>query len=159
MGRGIREKWDEPEEVRDEISPWFIEKNAIQEETPETIKKLDNTRKYINGKLKVDPFLIIFLLQNPILDASCFICSITLEYRRECGSSDTVQSLCQPDEDRELQDGVQDDIGKNCKEHLRASEIEGDASPSRPPICVTHLLRRTPQLEIVGGRTTWKRKP
>ena len=61
-----------PEEVRAEISPWFIEKNAIQEETPDIIKKLENTAKYINSKLKVDPF--IFPLQNPVHDASCFIC-------------------------------------------------------------------------------------
>lgn len=50
-----------PEEVRAEISPWFIQKKAIKVETPETIQKLDNTAKNINSKLQVHPFPINFL--------------------------------------------------------------------------------------------------
>lgn len=44
-----------PEEVRAEISPWFIDKKAIEENnnTPEKIKKLDNNAKYMNHNMKV----------------------------------------------------------------------------------------------------------
>ena len=42
-----------PEEVRAEISPWFIEKQAIQEELSEKIEKLDDKAKYVNSNLKV----------------------------------------------------------------------------------------------------------
>jgi fatty acyl-ACP thioesterase B len=41
-----------PEEVRDELTPWFIEKKAINEEAPEKIVKLDNEAKYMNSDLK-----------------------------------------------------------------------------------------------------------
>lgn len=44
-----------PEEVRAEISPWFIEKKAIKEDVPEKIDKLDNNAKYVNSDLKVNP--------------------------------------------------------------------------------------------------------
>lgn len=42
-----------PEEVRAEISPWFIEKQAIKEDVPEKISKLDDKAKYMNSHLKV----------------------------------------------------------------------------------------------------------
>lgn len=42
-----------PEEVRAEISPWFIEKQAIQEDVNERIEKLDDKAKYVNSDLKV----------------------------------------------------------------------------------------------------------
>jgi hypothetical protein len=42
-----------PEEVRDELTPWFIEKKAINEEAPEKIVKLDKEAKYMNSDLKV----------------------------------------------------------------------------------------------------------
>lgn len=42
-----------PEEVRAEISPWFIDKQAIQEDNPEKIIKLDDKAKYANSNLKV----------------------------------------------------------------------------------------------------------
>ncbi|KAK6931563.1 LOW QUALITY PROTEIN: Acyl-ACP thioesterase [Dillenia turbinata] len=40
-----------PEEVRAEISPWFIEKQAIQENAPEKIVRLDDNAKYMNSDL------------------------------------------------------------------------------------------------------------
>lgn len=43
-----------PDEVRAEISPWFIEKQAIKEDTPEKIEKLDDNAKYVNSGLKVN---------------------------------------------------------------------------------------------------------
>lgn len=42
-----------PEEVRDELTPWFIEKQAIKEDAPEKIIKLNKEAKYMNSNLKV----------------------------------------------------------------------------------------------------------
>lgn len=43
-----------PDEVRAELSPWFIEKQAIMEDTPEKMKKLDDTAKHGTSSLKVN---------------------------------------------------------------------------------------------------------
>lgn len=42
-----------PDEVRAEIAPWFIEKQAIEEESPEKIEKLDSNARYVHSNLKV----------------------------------------------------------------------------------------------------------
>jgi len=42
-----------PEVVRAEISPWFIENKAFEEEIPEKIYKLDTNAKFTNSNLKV----------------------------------------------------------------------------------------------------------
>ncbi|GAU24348.1 hypothetical protein TSUD_49370 [Trifolium subterraneum] len=42
-----------PEEVRDELTPWFIQKQAIQEDAPEKIVKLNKGAKYMNSDLKL----------------------------------------------------------------------------------------------------------
>ena len=44
-----------PDEVRAEISPWFIEQQAIKEDIPEKIEKLDDNAKYIISGLQVSP--------------------------------------------------------------------------------------------------------
>lgn len=45
-----------PDEVKAEISPWFIEKQTIPEDTPEKIKKLDHTAKHATSIFKVNYF-------------------------------------------------------------------------------------------------------
>lgn len=42
-----------PEEVRDELAPWFISNQAIKEYAPEKIVKLNKEAKYTNSNLKV----------------------------------------------------------------------------------------------------------
>jgi fatty acyl-ACP thioesterase B len=42
-----------PDEVRAEISPWFIDRHAIQDEATEKIIKLDSTSKHVESNLKV----------------------------------------------------------------------------------------------------------
>lgn len=94
--------------------------------------------------------------------------SIILEYRRECGSSDIVQSLCEPDDEETiLQEGIKCDSHINllnrfslASEILEGSELIG--SFSRGPLRFTHLLQingcGSKKEEIVRGRTTWKKK-
>jgi len=90
--------------------------------------------------------------------------SITLEYRRECGSSDIVQSLCEPEDDEILHGVVEPDYCTNLLNGLSSEIINGsgvltylEQRPSR----YTHLLQIKGEKqndEIVRGRTTWKRK-
>lgn len=96
------------------------------------------------------------------------LCGIILEYRRECRGSDVVQSLCQPDEDGILKNGVKQDTAsiRLLNGFTLASEIvDGGgliASFEKGPLRFTHLLQAEGEAqseEIVRGRTTWKRKP
>ncbi|KAL3578428.1 hypothetical protein D5086_019932 [Populus alba] len=109
-----------PEEVRAEISPWFIEKLAIHEDVPEKISKLDSNAKYVNSNLKpkrsdlvmnqhVNNVKYVRWMLETIPDQfleSHQLSGIILEYRRECGSSNIVQSLCEPAEDGILNSGL-----------------------------------------------------
>lgn len=93
---------------------------------------------------------------------------ITLEYRRECGSSDVVKSLCQPQDDGLLQTGSQhysNHSGLNGHTSLLSTEIlEGNGllgSLNQAHFSYTHLLQVEGQPkneEIVRGKTTWKKK-
>lgn len=42
-----------PEEVRAELLPWFIQKQAIKEDSSEKILKLDDQAKYVSSNLRV----------------------------------------------------------------------------------------------------------
>lgn len=53
MNKKTRRLSKMPDEVRAEISPWFIEKQAIIEDTLEKIRKLDDTAKHGTSSLKV----------------------------------------------------------------------------------------------------------
>uniref|UniRef100_A0A9I9CL49 Acyl-[acyl-carrier-protein] hydrolase n=1 Tax=Cucumis melo TaxID=3656 RepID=A0A9I9CL49_CUCME len=146
-----------PEEVRAEISPWFIEKQAIKEDAPEKISKLNDKAKYMNSDLKTIPDHVLESHQ---------LSSIILEYRRECGSSDIVQSLCEPDEDGILRDVemIEDSEISLLNGFSLASEIlKGGllGSFDKGTLRYTHLLQiegEAKNEEIVRGRTTWKKK-
>ncbi|KAK6241894.1 Acyl-ACP thioesterase - like 2 [Theobroma cacao] len=165
-----------PEEVRGEISPWFIEKQAIKEDAPEKIVKLDDKAKYVNSDLKpkrsdldmnhhVNNVKYVRWMLETIPDKfleSHQLSSIVLEYRRECGSSDKVQSLCQPDEDRILANGLEQSLLENI---VLASGIMLEnghlGSLGMKTYGFTHLLQikgDSQNDEIVRGRTRWKKK-
>ncbi|MBA0711726.1 hypothetical protein Golax_010876 [Gossypium laxum] len=165
-----------PEEVRDEISPWFIDKRAISEDVPEKIVKLDDNARYVNSDLKpkrsdldmnhhVNNVKYVRWMLETIPDkflGSHQLSGIVLEYRRECGSSDRVQSLCQPDEDETLTNGVEQSLHKNMI--LTPGIMEGNGYLG--PLDVksygyTHLLQikgDSKNEEIVRGRTRWRKK-
>lgn len=91
--------------------------------------------------------------------------SMTLEYRRECGSSAIVQSLCEPHEDGIIK-GVQQD-NNMCLINgfsMASGILEGNGLLvcfDKGPFRYTHLLQITGEAkseEIVRGRTSWKRK-
>ncbi|KAK0574042.1 hypothetical protein LWI29_026533 [Acer saccharum] len=169
-----------PEEVRAEISPWFIQKQAIKEDVADRINKLDNKAKYAISGLKptrIDLDMnhhvnnvkyVRWMLEN-IPDQvvqSHQLSGIILEYRRECSSSSIVQSLCEPEEDGILKNGVKQDSSLTLlNEFSFPSEImEGGGfigSFEKEPVRYTHLLQiegESVNEEIVRGKTTWKKK-
>ncbi|KAF9623471.1 hypothetical protein IFM89_003055 [Coptis chinensis] len=164
-----------PEEVRGEISPWFITKKAIPHDASLKIKKLDDKAKYVTTNLKpkrsdldmnhhVNNVKYVRWMLETIPDKyleSHQLSSITLEYRRECGRADIVQSLCDPEED-EVQQG--NDINILNGFSLPSDILVGRGlmgSFDMGPMKFTHLLQikgERENEEIVRGRTTWKRK-
>ncbi|XP_030529146.1 palmitoyl-acyl carrier protein thioesterase, chloroplastic-like [Rhodamnia argentea] len=172
-----------PEEVRAEISPWFIEKQAIKEDNPDKIVKLDSKATYVNSDLKpkrsdldlnrhVNNVKYVGWMLETIPDEyleAHQLSSIILDYRRECGGSDTVQSLCEPDADGIRQSGVQHDSSQVnlingfslASEIFQGSGLLGSFGKTMMPLKYTHLLQingESESEEIVRGRTTWKKK-
>ncbi|XP_068638663.1 palmitoyl-acyl carrier protein thioesterase, chloroplastic-like [Aristolochia californica] len=165
-----------PEEVRNEISPWFIDRQAIPEDSSDKIEKLDDKAKYVNCNLKpkrsdldmnhhVNNVKYLKWMLETIPDSfleSHQLFSIILEYRRECGSSDSVQSLCQPDQET-TKEGNETELLRRFS--LAAEILKGNgmmSSLQKWPLRYTHLLQtkgESKNEEIVRGRTTWKKKP
>ncbi|KAI4313857.1 hypothetical protein L6164_026804 [Bauhinia variegata] len=157
-----------PVEVKGEIFPWFIEKQAIKEDAHEKIVKLDKEAKYMNSDLKpkrsdlmnhhVNNVKYIRWMLETIPDQvleSHQLSDITLEYRKECGSSNIVQSLCEPEEDEVLHDIVNGFVSEIINGNGVLPNLE------ERPLRYTHLLQakgETRNEEIVRGRTIWKRK-
>ncbi|KAK1437652.1 hypothetical protein QVD17_03447 [Tagetes erecta] len=163
-----------PDEVRAEIEPWFIHKQAITEESPEKIDKLDDNAKYINSGLQakrsdldmnhhVNNVKYVGWMLEAIPD-ECLenyqLSNIILEYRRECGSSDVVQSLCEPEElgiiknDKDINYLDRCSIGVGGAGLLNCLMKEGT-------IRFTHVLQVKEESkcqEIVRGKTTWKKR-
>ncbi|XP_027364775.1 palmitoyl-acyl carrier protein thioesterase, chloroplastic-like [Abrus precatorius] len=181
MNRKTRRLSKMPEEVRAEVAPWFIQKQAIKEDAPEKIVKLDKEAKYMNSDLKPrrsdldmnqhvnNVKYVRWMLEtipDPFLEGHQ-LSGITLEYRRECGSSDIVQSLCEPEEDEILHGVAEPDYCTSLLNglSLASSDIINGGGVltclEQRPIRYTHLLQIKGEKqndEIVRGRTTWKRK-
>ncbi|XP_045818779.1 palmitoyl-acyl carrier protein thioesterase, chloroplastic-like [Trifolium pratense] len=167
-----------PEEVRDELTPWFIQKQAIKEDALEKIVKLDKEAKYMNSNLKPKrsdldmnqhvnnvKYLrwMLETIPEQILE-SHQLSEIILEYRRECGSSDIVESLCEPEEDEIVLNSMLEPNLFNGLSLVSSDIINGGGVLSyfeQRPIKYTHLLQAKgikQNEEMVRGKTTWKRK-
>ncbi|KAL1342940.1 palmitoyl-acyl carrier protein thioesterase, chloroplastic-like [Arachis hypogaea] len=186
MNRKTRRLSKMPEEVRDELVPWFIEKQAIEEEAPEKIVKLNKQAKYMNSDLKpkrsdldmnqhVNNVKYVRWMLETIPDhvlENHQLSGITLEYRRECGSADIVESLCEPEEDEMVSNLMEQHYntsllnGLSLASSSAAEIINGGGvltciDQIQRPIRYTHLLQTKGEKqndEIVRGRTSWKRK-
>lgn len=88
-----------------------------------------------------------------------------LEYRRECGSSDIVQSLCEPHEVGITENGVHKKSDNNISllngySQWASETLEGNGLLrcfDEVQLWYTHLLQAKRE-EIARGRTSWKRK-
>ncbi|KAM3741286.1 hypothetical protein ACB098_08G164600 [Castanea mollissima] len=132
---------------------WFIDKQAIKEDCPEKIVTLDNKARYMdsNSKAKRSDLdmnhhvnNVMYTIPDEILE-SHKLSTIILEYRRECGNSDIVQSLCQPVEGGILEDGLKHKNGISLNGFSLASEIlQGSGllcNFEKLPLRYTHLLQ------------------
>ncbi|XP_048553657.1 palmitoyl-acyl carrier protein thioesterase, chloroplastic-like [Triticum urartu] len=176
MNKNTRRLSKMPEEVRGEISPWFIDRHAIREEATEKIIKLDSNAKHVDSDLKpkrsdldmnqhVNNVKYVRWMLETIPDQFLQhhqLSSIILEYRKECGSSDVVQSICQPDEDSV---SPSENVSMVRGPSLLPEVINGHHSLAGAlqqwPTKYTHLLQLKAgdvHEEIVRGRTTWKKK-
>ncbi|XP_076894013.1 palmitoyl-acyl carrier protein thioesterase, chloroplastic-like [Bidens hawaiensis] len=164
-----------PDEVRAEISPWFIHKQAIKEESPEKIEKLDDNAKYINSGLQpkrsdldmnhhVNNVKYVGWMFEAIPDEyleNYQLSNIILEYRRECGSSDVVQSLCEPEQVGIIKDGVQDVNNMNGCSIGAGGAGFLNCLMNQSSVRFTHVLQVKEDSkcqEIVRGKTTWKKR-
>ncbi|XP_020269658.1 palmitoyl-acyl carrier protein thioesterase, chloroplastic-like isoform X2 [Asparagus officinalis] len=148
MNKHTRKLAKMPEEVRAEIGPYFIEHKAIVDEDSRKLTKLDdNTADYVKtglaprwNDLDVNQHVnnvkyIGWLLEStPVsLLESHELASMSLEYRRECGRDDVLNSLTS--------------VSTNCKNGTPETKVECD-----------HLLRLQCGAEIVRGHTEWRPK-
>ncbi|XAR72297.1 Oleoyl-[acyl-carrier-protein] hydrolase [Bertholletia excelsa] len=174
MNKQTRRLSKMPEEVRSEISPWFIEKQAVKEDVNEKIEKLDNKAKYVNSDLKpkrsdldmnqhVNNVKYVRWMLETIPDhfmEDHQLSGLILEYRRECGSSDVVQSLCEPQEEVIIKDRIQVLNGFSVAPTiLQGNGLLGCFEERQSKY--THLLQvkgEAKSEEIVRGRTSWKKK-
>ncbi|KAM7267332.1 hypothetical protein ACFE04_009498 [Oxalis oulophora] len=144
-----------PDEIKAKISPFYCD---IEEEkcTPTKVEKLIGA-KYIVKNLEpkrsdvdMNHHINNAKYANWMLEAipqevyeECQLSSIILEFKKECGLSDTIQSMCQPNEISALK------IVKYMNQDLwRPSTFD-----------FTHLLqveRNNKTKEIARGKTTWK---
>ncbi|XP_020552181.1 palmitoyl-acyl carrier protein thioesterase, chloroplastic-like isoform X2 [Sesamum indicum] len=116
-----------------------------------------NNVKYVRWMLESIPDE--FLENHQLAD-------LILEYRRECGIADVVQSLCEPQEDGLIKTGIQqcNHIGLNGHSSLSSEILGGNGllgSLDQGPLSYTHLLQvkgEPKNEEIVRGKTTWKPK-
>ncbi|KAK6146830.1 hypothetical protein DH2020_020699 [Rehmannia glutinosa] len=179
MNKHTRRLSKMPDDVRTEISPWFIEKQAMEESTQE-IEKMDSKNAcYVHSDLKpkrsdldmnhhvnyvkyvkwmIETLPGEFLENHQLSD-------IVLEYKRECGSSDMVQSLCQPQQHHKLLKTTTQQCGYIGVDGNSVSSdklLKGNGrlgSLNQGPFSYTHLLqiKGDPKNgEIVRGKTTWK---
>lgn len=149
MNKETRRLSKMPEEVTKELSPFFIEKRALEEIMKEKIETVNGKAKYVTSDLKPmwsdldvnyhvnNVKYVKWILENVPEEflKNHQISSMILEYKRECRSCDTVQSLCEPEED-----GIVECI-------------------NGAPFKYTHLLKiQGGNADVVKARTLWKRK-
>ncbi|KAL3636035.1 hypothetical protein CASFOL_020582 [Castilleja foliolosa] len=154
MNKHTRRLSKMPDDVRAEISPLFIERQAI-EESSNGIEKVDsNNASYVNSDLKAKRSdldmnhhvnfakYVKWMLETIPEDflENHQLSDISIEYRRECGRSDVLQSLCKPQENGHT--------GMNGNQVLPFSSYNH----------LLHIKNNPKNSEIVRAKTTWKNK-
>jgi len=143
-----------PDEVRDEISPYFVERMAIVDEDNRKLPKLEelsanNAEKHLRkgltprwGDLDVNQHVNNVKYIGWILESAPMailekheLAGMTLEYRRECGRDSVVQSLTT--------------VYSDCADSARQDSAS---------IHCEHLLSLESGANIVKGRTAWRPK-
>ncbi|XP_017696143.1 palmitoyl-acyl carrier protein thioesterase, chloroplastic-like isoform X2 [Phoenix dactylifera] len=140
-----------PEQVREEVQPFYLDRKLIHESNDDKIDKLtDETAENIRSGLaprwsdmdvnqhvnnvKYIGWILESVPMNVLEDYH--LTSITLQYRRECRQSQLVESLTS----------------------MTASDTE-ETSSCKPDLGSTHLLRlQEDKAEVIRARAEWRRK-
>ncbi|XP_021974856.2 palmitoyl-acyl carrier protein thioesterase, chloroplastic [Helianthus annuus] len=168
VNQKTRRVWKMPDEVRAEISHSFIEKQAIIQDHPKKLCKIDDNARYVISGLQpkrkdmdmnncVSNKTYVDWMLEAIPD-ECLnnyqLSKIILEYRSECKNSDVVQSISELGEVGIIENGYQENIHMNVN-------TQGDELPNVRNNRYTHLLQVKGESkceEIVRGETTWKKR-
>ncbi|KAM7268416.1 hypothetical protein ACFE04_010582 [Oxalis oulophora] len=155
------------DELRAEMSPFFSERNE-EESVNKKIEKLTEakytlrdqpTRSDIDMNHHVNNVNYANWMVETIPETianECQLSSITIEFRRECGVSETIQSLCQPDEVSGFNFETYEGQNNILNGYLPYFLEDGPST-----LGFTHLLQVegvNKNEEIVRGTTTWKRR-
>lgn len=169
-----------PDDVRSEISPYFLDRWVMRNEPCRRIRKLGDNAEYIRSDLvprlndmdmnqhvnnvKYIGWALESVPQS--LSVAHELTSMVLEYKRECSPSDVVQSLTSPDvvppteSESLLGNGALDGSpgAVSCSSGaLKPNSQEVDVYAG--PLKYTHMLRlQSDGAEIVRGRTEWRLK-
>eukprot|EP01018_Ginkgo_biloba_P028918 Gb_22116 [translate_table: standard] len=151
-----------PEEVREQSQPYFLERPAIlADDTTKLCKLYDETAQYIRYNLTPkwsdldmnqhvnNVKYVGWILESvpaPILKNNELV-KVTLEYRRECGKTDVLQSLTSCIE------------GDDVSEINHSRKSTTNTSSELPVLQCMHLLRmQSDGAEILRAKTDWRPK-
>ncbi|CAM6110173.1 unnamed protein product [Calypogeia fissa] len=169
-----------PDDVRSEISPYFLDRWVMKDEPCRRIRKLGDNAEYIRSDLvprlndmdmnqhvnnvKYIGWVLESVPQS--LSVAHELTSMVLEYKRECSPSDVVQSLTSPDvvppteSESLLGNGALDGSpgAVSCSSGALKPNNQ-DVDVYAGPLKYTHMLRlQSDGAEIVRGRTEWRLK-
>ncbi|GAB2300387.1 Palmitoyl-acyl carrier protein thioesterase, chloroplastic [Dionaea muscipula] len=151
MNKETRKLSKMPDEVRAEIRGYFLDKPPVIDDDGRKLRKLDdNTAEYIRkgltprwSDLDVNQHVnnvkyigwILESVPSPIMETH-ELSGMTLEYRRECGRDNVLQSLANVVTGASSFDGLLDSGNVECQ----------------------HLLRLDDGSEVIRARTEWRPK-
>ncbi|XP_002987091.2 palmitoyl-acyl carrier protein thioesterase, chloroplastic [Selaginella moellendorffii] len=155
-----------PDDVREEITPFYLQRRAIVRNVSHKITKVDGATQFArsgltprHGDLDMNQHVnnvkyIGWMLESVPLSIvqDHEVSSLTLEYRRECGQNDVVESMTWVQHADCL---IADDNLETKTANFGGS---GEETVEQPP-CLLHLLRlQSDGSELVRGKTVWRRK-
>jgi fatty acyl-ACP thioesterase B len=188
MNRKTRKLSKMPEEVRAEICPYFLERSAIKDESLLTQKiiRLNGNAEFVRSGLTPrrsdldmnqhvnNVKYIGWMMESvpPAILDGYELASMSLEYRRECGQSDVVQSMTSLEpsttsSESESAEGGAESNGAARSHSLSSSHITAEGARMQKHsiasqvgfLQLVHLLRmENDGAEIVRGRTQWRPK-
>eukprot|EP00249_Psilotum_nudum_P011472 c23196_g1_i2 orf=952-2292(+) len=172
MNQDTRKLSKMPNDVRAEISPYFLDRSVLKEEPCQRISKINDFAPYIKAGLvpklhdmdmnqhvnhvKYIGWVLESIPQSLLVAYE--LKTMTLEYRKECSPSDVVTSLMRPDPP--FSPGIE-----------LATDLSSNVSSASPP-CISdpciiskgslqyiHLLKlQSDGSEILRGKTEWRLK-
>jgi len=188
MNRKTRKLSKMPEEVRAEISPYFLSRSAIKVESLLTQKiiRLNGNAEFVRSGLTPrrsdldmnqhvnNVKYIGWMMESvpPAILDGYELASMSLEYRRECGQSDVVQSMTslEPSTSESTESAGSLESNGACKNHgfshaaaaavpSAGAEMKHKIASQEGFLQFVHLLRmENDGAEIVRGRTQWRPK-